>query len=149
MEVIFLKDVPKLGKKDQVKKVPDGYALNFLIPKGLVKKSSASEITKITEQKKNKEANNEKQVKEFKEKLEIIKNTPVKIAENANEKGHLFKAVSKEELIAAIKKYTALDLEPECIFLKKPIKETGEHQVGVEKFGLKANLKVIIEARKV
>jgi len=149
MKVIFLKDVAKLGKKDQVKEVSDGHALNFLIPRGLVKKSTASEITKIEKQKKNKEANDEKQVKEFKEKLEVIKNTPIKLEETANEKGHLFKAVSKEELITTIKKYTGLDLEPECIFLKKPIKETGEHQVGIEKLGIKANLKVIIEAKGV
>ena len=148
MEVIFLKDVPKVGKKAQVKNLSDGYALNFLIPKGLAKKSSPGEVIKMEEQRKQKEEVTGKQIKELKEKLEVAKNAPVKIIESANEKGHLFKAVSKEELSAAIKKYTGLDLEPECIFLKKPIKEIGDHQVGIEKLGIKTNIKVIVEAKK-
>src|SRR3989344_2135553 len=113
MKVIFLKDVAKLGKKNQVKDVAPGYALNFLIPKGLVKKSTESEIINLEQRGKEKEAKNEKLVKEFKEKLETIKGIVIKIEEKASEKGHLFKAVSKEEIVTAIKKYTGLDLEPE------------------------------------
>ena len=47
MKVILLKDVPKLGRKHDVKEVSDGHALNFLVPRGLVEVATGGALKKV------------------------------------------------------------------------------------------------------
>ena len=48
MKIILLKDIPKIGQKNDIKEVADGYALNFILPRGLGVKATEAEIKKMT-----------------------------------------------------------------------------------------------------
>jgi len=98
MKIILLKDIPKVGRKYDIKNVADGYALNLLIPRGL-----AQIATPQTE--KNIEAMKAKDLVEKKvqgellvKNLEVLKDLVINMKEKANEKGHLFAGVTKEKL---------------------------------------------------
>lgn len=145
MKVILLKDVPKVGKKYDIKNVAEGYALNLLIPKGLAQIATA-QAEKNIEMMKSKDMVEKKVQGELLVKnLEVIKTLVLNIKEKANDKGHLFAGITKERLVEEIVKTARLNLDVDSIKLDKPIKEVGEHKVVVEVLGKKAEFKVIIE----
>ncbi|MCK9352273.1 MAG: 50S ribosomal protein L9 [Candidatus Paceibacterota bacterium] len=146
MKVVFLKDVPKMGKKYDVKEVADGYAQNFLLPKKLAEvadKNTEKRIEKMkkseVEMKKVDEALLHKNLKELGE-------TVITIKGKANERGHLFAAIHKEELSLKLKEMAGLDIPPEYINMEKPVKEVGEHEIHVAIGDKKGKFKLVVEA---
>lgn len=129
MKVLFLKDVPKMGKKYEVKEVADGYARNFLLPRKM-----AEPATKETEQRVMKKKGEMAEMKKIDDdlllrNLKALAGLRIVIEGKANEKGHLFAAIRKEEIISKIYEETRLHIPAEYISLEKPIKETGEHAI--------------------
>lgn len=145
MKVILLHDVPRVGQKYDVKEVANGYGRNYLLPRGLAEMSTEKAIAGIATLKVQREE--EKKIKEdlLLKNLEDLNNVVVTIQEKANDKGHLFAGVHKEEIIPAIKEQTHLDMDAEHINLEHPIKELGEHAIEVKVGGKNATFKLIIE----
>jgi large subunit ribosomal protein L9 len=140
MKVILLKDIPKIGKKYEVKNIADGHARNFLIPRKLAVFASADAIRR-TELERIRRAEEEQihsdlLLKNMKE----LNGKTIGIKAKANEKGHLFAGIDRGEIVEAIRRQERLDIPVEVVELKKPIKETGEHNVvlvsGDQKMGL-------------
>ena len=131
MKVILLKNIPKVGNKYDIKDVSDGHALNFMIPNGMVE--IATPQAKKRAEKNRLTMEQEKQIQNdlLAKNLGDLANIKIEIKEKANDKGHLFKGVHKEELVLEIKKQTELDITPDFIMLEKPIKTIGEHEVEV------------------
>lgn len=129
MKVVFLKDAPKIGKKYEIKEVADGYARNFLFPREM-----AELATKEAEQRALKKKDDMLEMKKIDEdllmrNLKALAGLHIAMKGKANEKGHLFAAVHKEEIIAHIYAEVRLKIPSEYIHLEKPIKETGEHAI--------------------
>ena len=146
MKIILLKDIPKLGRKYDIKEVADGHALNMLIPRGLAQAATAHAVKNVEILKSRDLAEQKIQGELLAKNLEIIKDLKIVMKEKANEKGHLFAGVTKEMLSSEIQKVARLNIDPESIILSKPIKEVGEHKVAVEAMGKKVEFTVNIEA---
>jgi large subunit ribosomal protein L9 len=146
MKVILLQDVPKIGRKYEVKNVSDGHAINFLMPKGLAELATEKGLKKIEVMKQAHDADVKVQTDLLVKNLDAINSAVVTLKEKANEKGHLFAGIHKAELVPALKEQTRLDISPDFIVLDKPLKEIGEHTVSVEVGDKKAAFKVVIEA---
>lgn len=132
MKVIFLKDVPRVGNKNEIKEVNDGYANNFLLPKGLAKVATVSAI-KEHEIKMQEILVERKVQKNLLEKsLEEIKQKTITLSGKANDKGHLFQAIHKKEIVEALLKEHRAQISEEFIILEKPIKEVGEFQIPIK-----------------
>lgn len=138
MKIILLKDVPKVGRKYDIKEVAEGYALNMLIPRGLAKVATKDAVAKVEQLKANDLTNKKIQEELLLKNLEVIRNLKIDIKEKANEKGHLFAGVTRERVFEEVTKATRLTLNIDSIILDKPIKETGEHKITVEAMGKKA-----------
>ncbi len=147
MKIILLKDVPKIGKKYDVKDVADGYALNLLLPRKLAVVANAQAIKKVEEQKEKDKVEKKIQADLLVKNLEMLKELRLTIKEKANEKGHLFAGVTREMLVQEIVKNARLNLDPDYIKLEKPLKEVGEHVVTIEVMGKKATFTVDIQAK--
>lgn len=145
MKIILLKDVPKLGRKYDIKNVSDGHALNMLIPRGLVTPATEKAVKRIELLKSNDMTDKKIQEELLLKNLEIIKNLSLNLREKANDKGHLFAGVTKEMLVEEILKATRLNIDPESIKLDKPIKNVGEYKISIEVGSKKAEFTVIIE----
>jgi large subunit ribosomal protein L9 len=78
--------------------------------------------------------------------LKNLENITIELKEPANDKGHLFKGVHKEEIVKALKEQKHLELFPEYIQLEKPIKEVGEHEIDVKVQNTTAKFKLTISA---
>ncbi len=148
MKVIFLQDVPRVGKKYDVKDVNDGYATNFLFPKKWAEAATAKALAKL-EMRQN-EIVVERAVQEdlLLRNLEEIKGKIVHIKAKADEKGHLFSGIRGDEIAAALKTEHRADIAPEFIALEKPIKQAGEFDIPIAIKGKKSSFKLIVEATK-
>lgn len=144
MKVIFLKDVPRVGKRNDVKDVNDGYAINFLIPKKLAELATVKSVNALEQ--KNKEIILERTMAEqaIIKIMNQIKDKEVTIKGKANEIGHLFSAVHKKEIVEALKREHKIDINEDFLDLEKPLKETGEFEIFVKVKDRKTTFKVII-----
>ncbi|PLV58344.1 50S ribosomal protein L9 [Thermotoga sp. KOL6] len=131
MKVILLKDVPKIGKKGEVKEVSDGYARNYLIPRGLAKEYTKG-LERAIEHEKEIERKRREREKEESEKIlkELKKRTHI-IKAKAGKGGKIFGAVTATTLAEEISKLTGLKLDKKWFKLEKPIKEVGNYSVEV------------------
>lgn len=146
MKVIFLKDVPRVGRKYDIKNVADGYAINMLLPKKLAEVATPSAIKKVEDMKNNDLTQKRIQEELLQKNLETINSLIVTIKGKANDKGHLFAGITKEMLIAEVLKISRLSLDSEIVILEKPIKELGTHKVLVQSGNKKAEFTVVVEA---
>ncbi len=129
MKVVLLKDVQGLGRKNDVKNVSDGYALNQLIPKKLAVLGTPASIAHAERLKS--EQDSERKIQEdllFKN-LASVEGVRVELSGKANEKGHLFASIHRETIVSELKKQKGVDILPEFLQLDKPIKEVGEHKI--------------------
>lgn len=145
MKVIFLKDVPRVGKRNDVKEVNDGYAVNFLFPRKLALAATPQAIAELERRSKNIEIEREVQEELLMKNLEEIKNKIVHIKAKADEKGHLFSKIHTKEIVEEMKKEHHADIAEEFIVLEKPIKEIGEFDVPILIKGKKSSFKLVIE----
>jgi len=148
MKIILLKDVAKIGKKHEIKNIADGYAQNFIIPRGLGIPATEANVRKIEILKNTSDADRKVQEPLLAKNLETIASLTVIISGKANDKGHLFAGIHKDEIVEAVKKQANVTIHPDFIVLDKPLKETGNYEVLIEAGGKKANLKLVIEGVK-
>ncbi len=132
MKVILLKSVSKLGNKYDVVNVASGFAMNSLFPRGLAEVANAKSIARVSEFKEAEAADRKVREELLIKSLADVSKAMLEIEVKANEKGHLFAGLHKEELAAVLKAQANFDIAPEYIELKKPIKEVGEHKVAVK-----------------
>ena len=145
MKVLFLKDVPKMGKRYEIKEVSDGYAQNFLFPKKLAEvagKNTEKMIAKF------KQAEIEmKKVDEalLHKSLKVLEETIITMKGKANEEGKLFAAIHKEDISEQLKEQAGIEMPAEYIELEKPVKEVGEHEIHVIIGDKKGKFKLVVE----
>ena len=145
MRVIFLQDVPRVGKRHDIKEINDGYVMNFLIPRKLAEVATPKAIVDLEKRKKN--IGIEREVREdlLMKNLEEIKGKVLVIKAKADEKGHLFSGIHKKEIVEEMKRQNHADLEEEFLALQKPIKEIGEHEIPIVIKDKKSSFKLIVE----
>ncbi len=145
MRVIFLKDVPRVGKKYDIKEVNDGYAMNFLLPRKLAQNATPRAIAEL--EMRQKEIILEREVQEdlLMKNLEEIKGKTITIKGKANEQGHLFSAIHKKEIMEAMHAEHHADISEEFIVLEKPIKAVGEFEIPISIKDKKSSFRLVVE----
>ena len=148
MKIVLLEDIDKLGKKYEIKEVADGYARNFLIPKGLAKLATAKNI-KMAKIKKEEELRKaEEQLKNVQKIVAKIEGQEITIPLKTGEKGQLFESVTSQ-MISKKLAQIGFDIKKSQIEISKPIKEIGEYPVKINfEHGLEAEIKVIVTEEK-
>ncbi len=146
MKIILLEDVPKLGKRGDVVNVKDGYARNYLIPKGLAVKATEGEISKLREEILRRKEREERKKKALLEIREAIDGKEVILKAKAGSKGKLFGSITSNVLADAISNSLGVDIDKKSVELDSPIKEIGEYVVKIKLgMGIEAEVKVKIE----
>ena len=157
MKIILLKDVEKLGKKNDIKNVADGYARNFLIPKKLAVLATKSEIAKLAEQKKIEAEKAEEELKLYQELASQVDGLELEISAKIAEEGKLFGTVTTSQIAEKLKENLSgskalqegLEIKKEQVKLEQPIKEIGEYEATIEfPHNLEVKVKVIVVEEK-
>lgn len=144
MQVILLKDVAKVGRKNEVKNVADGYGRNFLVGRGLAVVATPDALAKLKVQLSQNKAHMEIQHTLLAKSLEIFKDLKINIKAKASPEGHLFAGLKAEDIAAAVKKEAKIELDPEWLVMPKPIKVTGEHAITIKAGDLSGPLHLVI-----
>lgn len=132
MQVILKKDIEKLGYKDEVVKVKDGYARNYLLPRDLATIATESAKKMLAENLKQR-AHKEAKVKAEAEKTATrLRDISVKVGAKAGENGKIFGSVNTVQLGDALKKL-GFDIERKNITIKnEPIKTLGAYEAVIK-----------------
>ncbi len=143
MKIVFLKDIPRIGQRGQVKEVAPGYA-NSLFAQGLADRATPQIIEKLSKKKEEESIKKENEKKNFKTFLEKIKSISIVVKSKSNEKGHLFKAIHNDDILKEFKNLN-LDINPSYLEVGH-IKEIGEHIIILNDGNHKGEVKILVEA---
>ena len=132
MKVIFLKDVKGTAKKGEMKEVSDGYARNFLIPKGVAKEATASSINDLNQQQTAESLKKQKEEQDAKDLAEKLKAITVTMYSKAGDGGKLFGSITSKDIAERLNKEHKIDIDKRKILLDDHIKMLGSHTVPVK-----------------
>lgn len=130
MKVILLEDVEDVGKKYEIKKVKDGHARNFLIPKNLAKLASKENLKWLEGARKELEAKAEEDLKEAQETASKIDGIEVPITVKVGAENQLFESINAVKVAEKLKEM-GYNVKKSQIKLAQPIKETGEFPIKI------------------
>ena len=137
MQVILTQDVKGQGKKGQMINVSDGYARNFLLPKGLAQPKGKQESAEYKKQKEKEEAEAI---------AEKMKDITVTIKAKAGDNGKLFGSVTSKDVAEELKMQHHIKLDKKKFVMPDGIKTLGETTVDVKLYtGITGKLKVMVE----
>ena len=148
MKIILLKDIVKVGKRYEVKDIADGYAVNLLIPRRLAIAATPDALRRVEVDKAKENTEKKIHLDLLIKNLNDLDGITLTVVGKANEKGHLFAGLHREDIAKELEKQTHLQINPSSINLEYPIKELGEHIIEVSEAGKIAKFKVLIEAGK-
>jgi large subunit ribosomal protein L9 len=147
VKVILLREIKNLGKEGDIKDVSDGYARNYLIPKGLAAEATANRLKENQEKKLRVQKQKEREKNEaqyFKEQLDG-KALTIKVKTGGGNK--LFGSVTSREISAIISEQLGISLDKKKIDLAEPIKHLGEYAVKIRLYpSIQAVIKIIVTA---
>lgn len=147
MRIIFLENIEG-NKVGDIKEVANGYARNFLLPRGIAKIATDEEVKNLEKQIEKLKKEEETKVKEAEKIAAKLSKEKVKIAEQVNEEGYLFGSVSNREIAEKLQEMK-YDIEPGDIEIEEPIKELGEHEVIVKLgHGVETKIQIKVERAK-
>ena len=149
MKVILKADVKGKGKKGQMIEVAEGYARNFLMPKGLAVLATADAMNTMRLQEKAKAKADAEAKAAATEIAEKLKGLQVKVPSKGGEGGKLFGAVTGREIAAALKEQHGVDIDSKKLVLDEPIKSFGSYEVkGKLGFEISGTVYVIVTEEK-
>ncbi len=131
MKVILKEDVPSLGKRGDTIKVSDGYARNFLIPKGLALEATGKNIHVLEHAKKVIAQQSEKERKKAESLLQQFSDVTVTIPCKVGEMDKLFGSVTGKDIEKALRE-KGFEVDKRQVVIEDPIKSLGEHRVKIK-----------------
>lgn len=148
MKVILLQDVGGVGRKYEVKDVSDGYARNFLFPRGLAKPATKQAIKELERMKTKEMQKKEFEIRQYRDIAECLKKEPLVFKIKVGEKGKAFGSVGISDIAKALQKHN-VPVKKEWIELEKPIKNTGEKIVKIKfPHEILGEAKIVVESEK-
>ena len=145
MKVILLQDVKSHGKKGDLVTVSDGYARNYMIPRGLAKEANAQAMNEFH----NAESAKAFKIKTEKENAQNIFNTIdkkiVKISAKAGQAGRIYGSVTTKEIAVELKKQFGVEIDKRKLSLSMDIKAFGSYPCEVKLYsGITATVTVAV-----
>ena len=131
MKVILQKTVDRLGDPGDVAEVADGYARNFLIPRGLAVKAEKGTVRHAESLKRAHETRTKAQKGEFESVAARIIQTPVVVTARAGDEGKLFGSITAADIAEALSAQAGVQVDRRDVHLDEPIRSVGTHEVTV------------------
>jgi large subunit ribosomal protein L9 len=131
MQVVLRTDVDGLGKKGDILDVADGYARNFLIPKGRAFKATPGVQAQADAMRRSRDLKDAKDREAAETVARTLVPMVIRITARAGTEGKLFGSVTAVDIIEAVSKQAGVELDRRRLQLDEPIKTLGTHQVPV------------------
>jgi len=135
MRVVLQKPVDKLGDPGDVVDVADGYARNYLVPRGFAIKAHKGAAKQAESLQRAHASRVSKQKAEFEAVAsKLISGGPIRVSARAGEEGKLFGSVTATDLAQAIAEQAGVEVDRKDVHLEEPIRSLGTHEVRVHLF---------------
>lgn len=131
MKIILQQPVDKLGEPGDIIEVKDGYARNFLLPRGLAIAASKGAAANAERVRTAHEAKVARARDEADAMAARISKTPIQISAQAGEEGKLFGSVTAQEIAETLSRSLGEEIDKRIVRLAEPIRSTGTHEVQV------------------
>lgn len=144
MKVILREDIDSLGKLGDIIKVTDGYARNYLIPKGLAIEASVKNVKVLEHEKRGVAQRAEKARKKAEALLDQFTNVTCTISRRVGKQDKLFGAVTTKDIEKALRDQ-GMNVDRKTIILEDPLKSLGEFPVKIRLYpGILAQINVVV-----
>ncbi len=144
MEVILIQDVDNLGGVNEVVKVKNGYARNFLLPRLLAVENSPSNRKQLEERLKQVRKKEEKMLAEINSVIAKLNEAPIKLGAKTGTSGKIFGSITSLQLSRAIREQRGYDIDRKKITIPEDVKELGTYKATID-FGNGKSTEVEIE----
>lgn len=135
MKIILTQEVRNIGAPGDVVDVADGYARNYLVPRGLAIKAHKGAVKQADTLQRAHASRVTKQKSEFEAVAsKLISEGPIRVSARAGEEGKLFGSVTSTDLAEAIASQTGVKVDRKDVHLDEPIRSLGTHEVRVHLF---------------
>ncbi len=132
MDIILIQDVDNLGGANEVVKVRNGYARNFLIPQKFAVEASPSNLKQLAEKRKQIEKKEQKMLSAVNEVIAKLKEGPLKIGAKSGTSGKIFGTVTSLQLARAIREQKGYEIDRKKITLPDEVKELGAYKATID-----------------
>ncbi|SHI10911.1 LSU ribosomal protein L9P [Clostridium collagenovorans DSM 3089] len=147
MKVILLKDVKGKGKKGQVVNVSDGYATNFLFPRGLAEEANNNNMNILNRKNEIERKKKLEEIEEAQKLAEDLKDKEIKIIAKAGENGKLFGAITNKDIALEIKKKFNLDIDKKKVVMDT-IKLAGAYDAELKLYAeISTRIRIVVVAQ--
>jgi large subunit ribosomal protein L9 len=144
MEIILIQDVDNLGGKNELVKVRNGYARNFLIPQGLALEANPSNRKILGERLKQAKKKEDKMLAEINSVISKLKEAPLRIGAKTGTSGKIFGSVTSLQISRAIRDQKGYEIDRKKISINDDVKELGAYKATID-FGNGQNTEVDFE----
>jgi large subunit ribosomal protein L9 len=135
MKIILQRSVEKLGDPGDVVEVADGYARNYLVPRGLAIRAEKGALKHAQDLSRAHRSRQSKQKVEFEALAsKLIAAGPLRISAKAGEEGKLFGSVTAADIAQAVAQQTGVEIDRRDVHLDDAIRSVGSHEVRVKLF---------------
>lgn len=132
MKIVLLENVKKLGKKDEIVEVSDGYARNMIIPKGLGLPATAENLNNLKLKNKNEEKKEENLRGIANENKEKIESSKIVLFIKAGSNGKTFGSITSKEIAEEVKNALKIDVDKKDVLLDESLKNIGTYDVKIK-----------------
>lgn len=147
MKIVLRQDVPKLGEAGTIQTVADGYARNYLIPKGMAVVATPGEIKTAEHNMKVRERKVSRQEEQLQSLADKIQGARLEFTARAGDQGRLFGSVTTNDIAEQLNGKIGEEIDRRKIQLTEPLRTIGEHEVEIHLVGkLRPTITVVIEA---
>ncbi len=143
MEVILRTDVPKLGKAGDIVKVKDGFARNYLLPKGLAIPANQKTIKALENQRRIILAKAERERKKAQSLAEKLAGLTLTFYRKVIEGDRIYGSISAQDIVKALEE-KGVNLERRFVLLDEPIKKLGTYEIFI-RLGPDVEVKINVE----
>jgi len=131
MKVILRADLKGVGKAGTITDVSDGYARNYLLPRGLAQEATEGNLTQAAARKAAEKRRDDKLLAEARELAAKLESAPAVVGAKAGERGKIFGAVTNTHIAQALREAFGVDIDRHKIDISEPIKTIGDHACSV------------------
>jgi len=132
MEIILIQDVDNLGGKNETVKVKNGYARNFLIPRGLAVEANPSNRKQLDERLKVSKKKEEIMLAQFNSVVAKLNEAPLKVGAKTGTSGKIFGSVTPLQISRAIRDQKGYEIERKKIHITDEVKELGTYKAPID-----------------
>ena len=132
MKVVLRDDVENVGRKGDLIEVTDGFARNYLVPRGLAMKATKGVVQQSEAMRRNRAAREERDREAAQALADQLTGTRIEVRARAGEGGRLFGSVTSADVVDAVRAQTGVELDRRKAQLAEPLKELGPAEVPVK-----------------